>query len=221
MTEECKVLLDGTVLHRIMAVREFTLNNGHYILPGYKGGWLEKESNLSHDGCCWVDSDAEIISDARICDNALIVDKARIYDNAFIFGNAIVRGYAKVHGYAIVHGEARICKFAEISDMAHIYDNAIITGKSLVYKNSRVFGNCDIFGDAVITSLQDYTVYKNTWSSGRWFTYTRSISKWKVGCFYGTGKELIKKAYKDSKLSGKCYEAIVRVQNVIDRAMES
>ena len=33
---------------------------------------------------------------------------------------------------------------------------------------------------------------------------------WSVGCFYGTGEELIKKAYKDSELSGREYERVVR-----------
>ena len=33
---------------------------------------------------------------------------------------------------------------------------------------------------------------------------------WRVGCFYGTGEELIKKAYKDSKKSGREYERIVK-----------
>ena len=33
---------------------------------------------------------------------------------------------------------------------------------------------------------------------------------WKVGCFYGTGDELIKKAYADSEESGREYERIVR-----------
>ena len=60
--------------------------------------------------------------------------------------------------------------------------------------------------------------FKNTWSSGRWFTYTRSNKKWVVGCFYGTGEELIAKAYKDSELSGRCYEAIVRAVETIESA---
>ena len=34
---------------------------------------------------------------------------------------------------------------------------------------------------------------------------------WKVGCFYGTGKDLIEKAYKDSKLSGDCYKVYVEL----------
>ena len=33
---------------------------------------------------------------------------------------------------------------------------------------------------------------------------------WKAGCFYGTGNELIEKAYKDSKLSGREYERVVK-----------
>lgn len=33
---------------------------------------------------------------------------------------------------------------------------------------------------------------------------------WKVGCFSGTGEELIKKAYKDSEKSGREYERIVK-----------
>lgn len=33
---------------------------------------------------------------------------------------------------------------------------------------------------------------------------------WKVGCFYGTVKELIEKAYKDSEKSGREYERAVK-----------
>lgn len=73
-------------------------------------------------------------------------------------------------------------------------------------------GNAWVYGHA------DYMVFKNIWSSGRSFTYTRSNKKWAVGCFYGTGEELIKKAYADSELSGKCYEAIVRAVETIELA---
>ncbi len=52
----------------------------------------------------------------------------------------------------------------------------------------------------------------------RWFTYTRSNRKGKVGGFYGTGDELVKKAYADSEKSGKCYEAIVRAVETIEAA---
>ena len=81
-------------------------------------------------------------------------------------------------------------------------------------RRAAVRGDAEVCGDA------DYTVLKNSWSSGRWFTYTRSNRMWKVGCFYGTGESLIAKAYKDSELSGKCYEEIVRAVEAIYRAIE-
>ena len=69
--------------------------------------------------------------------------------------------------------------------------------------NAWVSGNARVYGNA------DYIVFKNTWSSGRYFTYTKSNKNWRVGCFYGSGAELVEKAYKDSKKSGDFYKAYV------------
>ena len=79
--------------------------------------------------------------------------------------------------------------------------------------NAWVSGNAKVSGDAEVSKSSDYAVYKNTWSSMRYFTWTRSNDKWRVGCFFGTGEELIEKAYKDSKLSGDCYKAVVELRN--------
>ena len=84
-----------------------------------------------------------------------------------------------------------------------------VYGDALVYGNARVDGNAWVFGDARIRDTADYYVGKNVWSSGRYFTYTRSNKMWKVGCFYGTGKELIEKAYKDCEVSGREYKRVV------------
>ena len=73
-----------------------------------------------------------------------------------------------------------------------------------------VFGEVEICGDAKVCDDADYIVFKNFWSSKRYFTWTKSNNMWKVGCFYGTGKELIEKAYADSETSGKEYERAVR-----------
>ena len=72
-----------------------------------------------------------------------------------------------------------------------------------------VFGDARVYGDAEVYGTADYIVFKNTWSSGRYFTYTKSNRKWRVGCFYGSGAELVEKAYKDSKKSGDFYKAYV------------
>ena len=84
----------------------------------------------------------------------------------------------------------------------------MIKQKSLAWQQSMV--TPFVKGDAIIETGRDYIVFKNWWSSDRYFTWTRNNNMWNVGCFYGTGKELIKKAYADSKDSGKEYERVVR-----------
>ena len=129
-------------------------------------------------------------------------------------GNAWVYGDAEVSGNAWVSGDARVC------GNAWVYGDARVCGDAKVYGDAEVSGDAWVSGDSKVKSSKDYCVYKNTWSSFRWFTYTRSNKMWAVGCFYGTGSELIAKAYKDSEKSGKCYEAIVKAQEAIEKAME-
>ena len=113
-------------------------------------------------------------------------------DNAWIYGDAMVFDNAKIFGNAKVSGNAEVSGNANVSDYAKVYGNAAIKGDAKVH-------------DAV-----DYIVFKNFWSNGRYFTWTSSNNKWSVGCFYGTGEELIKKAYADSEKSGREYERVVR-----------
>lgn len=82
-------------------------------------------------------------------------------------------------------------------------------------------GYATISGDAIIESTDDYIVLRNNWSSGRYFTYTRSNQMFRVGCFLGTGDKLIEKAYKDSQLSGDCYEASVQYVQLLEQAFVS
>jgi hypothetical protein len=96
--------------------------------------------------------------------------------------------------------------------------NAWVYCDARVYGNAEVSGNAWVYGDAEVSGNADYMVFKNSWSSGRYFTYTRSNKMWKVSCFYGTGEKLIKKAYADSELSGRCYEAVVKAVEQIEAA---
>ena len=96
-----------------------------------------------------------------------------------------------------------------VFDNAKIYENARVFDNAKVYNNAWVRGNARVGGDATVGGDADYIVFKNWWSSGRYFTWTRSNNKWSVGCFYGSGEELIAKAYKDSEKSGREYERVV------------
>ena len=127
-----------------------------------------------------------------------------IYGNAEVYDNAVVGGNAEIRGIAVVYRNAKVC------DDSLLRDNAKVCG------NAEVFGHAAICGDTLITSNSDYIVFKNWWSSGRYFTWTRSNNMWKVGCFYGTGEQLIEKAYKDSEKSGREYEKIVRYTETVN-----
>ena len=118
-TGETKTLCNGTVLHRIRALIDIDLG-WRVVKAGELGGWLEKETNLSHFGQCWVYGNAEVWGDARIYGDAEVWGKARVYDYAKIFGNAEVYhnakvfGYAKIGGNAIVWGNAEVCGDAKV-----------------------------------------------------------------------------------------------------------
>ena len=196
-TKEC----GGVTLKRIRATIDFTLKDGTKVVKGEEGGWIEKEGNLSHTGSAWVYGNAKVYGDARVYSNAWVYGNAKVYGDAEVYGNA------KVSGNAVVKGGAQV------------YGNAWVYGEAKACSNAMVSGEARIGGDAKVERKSDVIWFKNIWSSGRIFTYTRSNGKWTVGCFYGTGEELIKKAYADSETSGRCYEAIVRATEEIYKAI--
>ena len=183
---------DKEGLYRIKALKDF-----NDVKKGDIGGYVESEKNLSQDGNCWI------YDNAVICDNARVEDNAQVYGDAEVCGDAIVRDNARVLVNARVFGNAIIRDNAVVRGDARIFDNVIVRD------NVIIGGEVDICGDAIISSDRDYIVFKNWWSSGRYFTWTRSNNMWKVGCFYGTGEELIVKAYKDSVEKGFEYKKIV------------
>ena len=228
---ECTREYKGKVLHRIQALIDIPMHN---VDAGDLGGWIEKEGNLSQANQCWVGGEAMVYGNARINNDAIVFDDAEVYGHARVFGNADIFGMAKVYGHAavsgyaeisvhakvcddaMIHGDAKVHGAAEVYDNAQIFDRAEVYGTAKIYGNAAVCNSACIKGDAKVASRSDYTVFQNTWSSGRDFTYTKSNKMWKVGCFYGTGEELIKKAYKDSELSGKCYEMYVNLAKQLE-----
>ena len=131
-------------------------------------------------------------------------------ENLSHYGNCWVYNDARAYGDARVCDNAIVCDNARVYGDARVYGGARVYGDAIVCDNAIVFGDARVFGDAEVEGALDYIVFKNWWSSGRFFTWTRSNNMWKVGCFYGTGEALIKKAYADSERSGREYERIVK-----------
>ena len=161
-------------------------------------------------GYASVCGDACVSGNSKVCGHANVYENASIYGDAFVSGNSNVCGHVNVYENASIYGDAKVfgyasvCGDACVSGKCNVYDNAIVCG------DADVCGYALICGDACIKGDRDYIVFKNWWSSGRYFTWTRSNNMWKVGCFYGTSKKLIEKAYADSENVGQEYERVVK-----------
>lgn len=199
LTDE-SIIHEGRTLYRIEALVDFS-----NIKAGTKGGFVESERNLSHDGACWVFGNAIVFDGAAVFGNALVYYGAMVFENAQVYDDAQVFCDARVFGNAQVFGDARV------------FGNARVFGDAEVCGNARVFGDAVISNNAIVRDDADYIVFKNWWSSGRFFTWTRSNNMWEAGCFSGTGEQLIGKAYHDSELSGREYERVVNyVKSILE-----
>lgn len=72
-------MLSGRKLHRIEATIDF-YNQGSLIKAGTKGGFIEKEANLS--GYAWVSHNALVTDNAWVTGDAWVSDKARVAGDA-------------------------------------------------------------------------------------------------------------------------------------------
>ena len=138
LTNETKVH-NGVTLYRIQALKDFS-----DVKAGDKGGWIEKESNLSQYDNAWIYDNARVYGEAMVYDNARVYGEAMVYGNARVYGEARIYGYVEVYGYAWIHDNARIYGHAEI------YDNAKIYGHAKVYSHTQVSGSAEVYGYAWI-----------------------------------------------------------------------
>ena len=117
MKKKYKTEPEGGML-RIIALKDFS-----DVRKGDKGGLIEKESNLSQYGDCWI------------------------------YGGAIVRGDARVWGFAQVSGDAIISDNARVSESAKVGGNAKISGNTWVGGNACVSGNVKLWSHLFLFSI--------------------------------------------------------------------
>ena len=73
------------------------------VKKGDFGGWIEKESNLSQYGNCWVSGYARVSGNAEVCGNARVSGNAEVCGGARVSGDAWISGSARVSGYTIIN----------------------------------------------------------------------------------------------------------------------
>ena len=213
LKDDC-VEVNGRKLYRIEATRDIPQHN---VVKGEKGGYVEKEDNLSDEA--WVGGNAKVYGDAKVC------EKARISDNVEVCGNAYICGRARVFE------DAKILENAEVCGNAQVYGMAVVSGDAFVSGNAEVCGNAEMFGDvrvsnsvrllgeAFVGSESDLCFFSKFGSENRDITFFRTKDGdifVVCGCFRGTLKEFIrevKETHGDSKYA-KEYLAIVEVVKI-------
>ena len=129
LTDET-IEVEGKALYRIEALKDFC-----EIKKGDKGGFIESEDNLSHEGNAWVYDDACVYDNALVTDDACVSDNARVYndarlsDNSWVYDNARVYGNSRVYGTARITDDACVCGTARVYDNDWVYDHALCVWK--------------------------------------------------------------------------------------------
>ena len=83
LTDET-IEVEGKTLYRIEALKDFC-----EIKKGDKGGFIESENNLAHEGNAWVYDDACVYDNAFVTDDACVCRNACVYDNDWVYDHAL------------------------------------------------------------------------------------------------------------------------------------
>lgn len=186
------IQIGDKILYRIEAVKDFA-----DVKAGDKGGFIEKETNLSQEGDCWVYHNAQVYDNARIFGDARICEKAQAHGCAQIFGYAQIYGDAEVFGYALICGEAEVFGHAKVLDIAKV------SGRAEIGHNAEV-KTCHDFA-----TIEDFELFVNGYA-----TWTKSNNIWRADDFRGSGEELIEyvSSYSDTEGAARLVELIKSVE---------
>lgn len=151
-------VVDGHIVRRIRAKSDIP---GTEVKAGTVGGCIESESNLSHNGTCWVYDnavvrgrahvvgDAKVAGNAVVCGGAMVRDRAVVCDGAIVNGRATIRDDASVSGNASVSGCAEVGGHAKVADAGIVDGDAKISGWACVHEG-RVEGSASVTDNAVV-----------------------------------------------------------------------
>lgn len=119
LTDET-IVVDNKTLHRIKALKSF-VNSYATVEVGDLGGYVESESNLSHDGSSWIYDLGMAIDEAFVCDDGVVANNSLIREHATIKENGYVLD-GIVQGHAVIQRDGVVTNNSVITDDAVIED---------------------------------------------------------------------------------------------------
>ena len=152
---------EKTKLYRIKALIDIPV---YGVKVGDIGGFIAKESNLSHRCNCWIFNDAKVYEDGKIYDDVTIRDNAEVFGKTVIFKNASISGNVKIYGNAVVSDYAKICNRAKVYGNSNVFGHVTIYEDAEIYGNAKAYNNCYIYGKAKV--YDDAKAFGNSSISG-------------------------------------------------------
>lgn len=136
-----------TFVSRIRALRSFEVEGPHFKVKvdrGDLGGFIEKDLNLSQQGCCWVSKNAVVAGAVNIKHNALIGDFAQVIglsddEDSVIQDSACVMDHASIVGQGF-----RLSNNVLIRDDVKVLGRVILLDDANVHNQAQIIClNCD------------------------------------------------------------------------------
>ncbi|WP_044470423.1 hypothetical protein [Mannheimia massilioguelmaensis] len=146
----------GKTLYQIEALKDFEIKRewALQVKKGDLGGYIEKESNLSQKGNCWITKAVYVLDNARVENDAVIECCCVVRENSRVFGRAWLsderfkKYKSDISGQAKIYGDAFIYKVGlTMADNAKIYGNAEAShtqfdiSDNAIFSAGRVTGN--------------------------------------------------------------------------------
>jgi hypothetical protein len=138
---------DGARLYQIVALRAFGT-----VEAGERGGFIEGEHNLSHQGNCWVAGKAMVRQKARLNDDALACDfvdisgSAQLYDQTLACGHADITGDVKMYDESTADEFCRLFGHFEMRDRSHASGRSIGCVRASMRDRTFIHGECMLAG---------------------------------------------------------------------------
>jgi len=113
----------GVTVHEIEALHDV----GTDVKAGERGGFVEGQDNLAHDGDAWI------YPGAVVAENAVVHGNAKVRAGC-VFNEAEVRDFAEVVAdrkgcEPMVYGRARIAMLGVVRDNGQVYGSAAVYGE--------------------------------------------------------------------------------------------
>ena len=188
MDEENTIEWGGRVLHRIKALKDFW-----YVKKGDIGGFVEKETNLSHEGNCWIYDNAKAMDNSKVYGNSRMYGYSKMFDYSEMYDNSAMYDYSEMHDNSRIYDCSEMYNNSAMYDNSTMYDYSIMYNNSEMYNNSTLKNKTRLYGK-LVSSVDDFIEIQNP--QGRLVTCVRKGDKilYNVGC----QNEIDEETFKDS-----------------------